>query len=144
MVKYTVKVEILKVDGNGEKTWEIIEDYFEEKNPIDARNKAIERLKDLFEFFLVELSDKISFNTVEEALERGLKDYNWILPQLHFIDEDDWPSEIYGNTDEIIDGLADEAMFYYINNYPLKMVNRIDSLGYTVQVLESNIEFLHY
>ena len=53
MVKYLVVVEILKVDENGDKSWDIIKHEFENESPIKARNNAIKKLNCLNKFVLI-------------------------------------------------------------------------------------------
>ena len=141
MIRYKVKVEILKIDEKGEQTWDVIREDFQDKDAFKARCKAIERLKSLLDFFLVELSDEINFSSLEEGRKEELKNVNFIFPELLYIDNDGWPNEIYGRTLEVVDGLNQEVIYYRMN-HSLKKAKRINSLGDIVDVLEADIKFL--
>ena len=141
--KYLVRVFILIMGEKGKLYSEDFEYTFEESNPIDARNKAIEKVKDLRSLFEDEMPEDSKFSSPLEARLKGFKNFKSCSLELVFIsDEGEFDNIIYGqDEEETIMSLQAEA-YYYRGNVENQQYGEIeDEDGDYVEILKSNSDF---
>lgn len=141
-VKYIVRVFILKFDENRNSNSESFEYTFEEPNLIDARNKAITKVKDLMSLFENEMPEESKFSSPLEAELKGFKNFNSYSLELVFqLDEEGCDYTIFGEEELTIEALEQEA-YYYRDNVGNQQYDEIeDEDGDYVEILESNMDF---
>lgn len=142
MTKYISSIDILKIDENGKENWDTIEHVFEDENMIIARNKAIEDLKCLITFFSDDSYEEIRPYHVFEAVGNEYRYSNMFIPELTFISQDGWETELYGDIDTVIEGLENEASYYFQDANSYKMTKIRGHAGFPINVLESDLNFL--
>jgi hypothetical protein len=141
MKKYIVRVNIIKSDKNGIFNSEDFEYTFQESILIEARNKAISKVKELEELFNYEIPEGSEFSTSLEAEFKGYKDFNAYSIDLFFIVNEDWDYQIYGEEELTIEALEEEAR-YYKEEVNVDFTEIEDLYDGMVKVLASDLEFL--
>jgi hypothetical protein len=139
MKKYIVRVNILKSNKNGTFNSENFEYNFQEPLLMEARNKAISKVKELEFLFNNEMIEENKFSSPMEAAFKGFKDFNAYSIDLSFIPEEEFEYQVYGEEELTIEALEVEAGFYDRNNHSLCEIEDLD--GEMVEVLESDLEF---
>lgn len=127
----------------GNSNSENFEYTFEESNPIDARNKAIEKVKEVMSIFEDEMPEDCKFSSPLEAKFKGYKNFNSYSLELIFIsDEGEFDNIIFGqDEEETIMSLQAEA-YYYRDNVENEQYDEIeDEDGDYVEILKSNSDF---
>ena len=141
MKKYIVRVNILKSDKKGTFNSENFEYTFQETFLMDARNKAISKVKELQELFNYGMPEGSEFSSPLEAELKGFKDFNAYSIDLSFIVDEDYDYQIYGEEELTIEALEQEANYYYEESN-VEFTEIEDLYGEYVEVLESDLEFL--
>lgn len=139
MKYYQVTVNILTSDEKGTFNSEDFEYNFQESLLIEARNKAISKVKDLLQLFNNEMPEGSEFSSPVEAELRGFKDFNAYSIDLSFIPEEGYEYQIYGEEELTIEALEVEARYYDGNIHSLCEIE--DLYEDMVEVLESDLEF---
>ena len=143
MKKYIVRVNILKSDKEGTFNSENFEYTFQESFLIEARNKAISKVKELQELFNYGMPEGSKFSSPLEAELKGFKDFNAYSIDLSFIADEDWSYCLYGEDEEqTIEALQSEVYHYAEEDgIPLAEIDCEDGEWDFVEVIESDLEF---
>ena len=142
-VKYVVRVNIQKFDEKGKMNSENFEYIFKEKKPLEARNKAIEKTKDLRTLFEDEMPEESHFSSFSEAELKEFKNYNSYSLELVFLsEENEWDNIIYGEEENKTESLLIEANYYMDNCDNCEFVEVEGEDGEFVYIMESHSQFL--
>jgi hypothetical protein len=140
MEKYIVRVHILKSDKIGNMNSESSEYSFQEPKLIEARNKAIAKVRELEELFNYGMPEDSKFSSPLEAQLKGFENFNAFSIELSFVPYEGSEYQIYGEEELTIESLAAEANFYL--NGGFEECTEVEDLdGEIVEVLESNLDF---
>lgn len=140
MEKYIVRLHILKSDKIGNMNSESSEFSFQEPKLIEARNKAIAKVRELEELFNYGMPEDSKFSSPLEAQLKGFKNFNTFSIELSFVPYEGSEYQIYGDEELTIEALEIEAS-YYEKQGDVQFTEIEDLYDATVEVLQSNLEF---
>lgn len=145
MDKYIVNVHINKVDENNNLQSESFDYEFESKPQelIECRRSAIEKAKDLIEFFSNELPEN-EFSTIKEAELKSFKGYNSFSISIILSTDKEPYNQVYGHdSSEMFDWLEYEYQYFIktSNNVPLLKIKFEDN---NFEIIEEDSVFMSY
>lgn len=138
--KYIVIVHLYEYNIFGKRNSKKFEFIFQNCYSIKARNQAIQKVKELSDYFINGVSEENQYSSVLETQFNGI-DFNYFTLDIVYRPEEDFEYQIFGEEDEMIYALSDEAYHYFLKNNNETVVNIEDEKGEMVEVLESNMEF---
>lgn len=143
MDKYIVNVHINKVDENKNLQSESF-DYEFESEPlelIEARRKAIQKAKDLIEFFDNELPDS-EFSTIAEAEKKSFKGFNSYSISIILSHDSEPYNQVYGHDiSEQFDWLEYEYKYFTKTYNPVKLM-KVEFEGDNFEIIEEDAAFM--
>lgn len=138
--KYIVIAHLYEYNIFGKRNSKKFEFIFQNCYSIVARNQAIQKVKELSDFFINGVSQENQYSSLLETQFNGI-DFNYFTLDIVYHPEEDCEYQIFGEEDEMIYALSDEAFHYFLNNYDESIVNIEDKKGEMLEVLESNSDF---
>jgi len=140
MKKYIVTVNIMSANEKGIRTSKSFDYTFQEKDFINARNKAISKVKELEEEFLF---GDVKYDSFLEAQLKNFKNFNAYSINMLFVPNEDWDYCLYGEDEEqTIEALQSEVYHYADEaGIPLAEIDYEDGEWDFVEVIESDLEF---
>lgn len=138
--KYIVIAHLYEYNIFGKRNSKKFEFIFQNCYSIEARNQAIQKVKELSDYFINGVSKENQYSSVLETQFNGI-DFKYFTLDIVYRPEEGSEYQIFGEEKEMIYALSEEAFYYSLNNNHETFVNIEDEKGEMVEVLKSNHDF---